>query len=1015
VSWQDLAWLHGPFTHAGSRTFVPLLALAVVIGLVVERARGRTWRAALDGWRAPWRSPSARLDARLLLVSQVFEWLGLVPGAALTWSLAVVVVSTLDRWVGAPDPPSWSPAVLSAVYTITLFVAWDASRYAVHRLMHRVGALWAFHQVHHSAEVLTPITFHRVHPVESVIMGARGVLVSGLLAGGFFWWARGAAAEWTLLGVHGIGLLFNAVSGNLRHSHVWWRWGPLERVLLSPAQHQLHHARDPATQQHNYGTWLAVWDQLGGSWAAAPEAPPQLGLAPADRNHDPGRLVDALVGPLRGLRPFAALLALIPGVARAQDVEIVVVEDDGTPRIAGSAHVIDEEALERHAYDDIQRVLAGVPGVYARTEDGFGLRPNIGMRGGSSDRSARILLMEDGIPLAPAPYAAPAAYYFPLVQRMVGVEVIKGAASIRHGPQTIGGAINLRTRPVPHDGVEAAGDVAGGTWGTLRAHTWAGVGGERAGVLAEVAHLSSTGFKELDNGGPTGFQRQDAMITARLGPPVGSVGHTVTLKVSGGRERSRETYLGLSAADFYADPYRRYDASALDTMRWERGQASLAWDARGPEGVRLRTVAYGQTLSRLWDKVNGFASGVDLHALLNDPDPTGTSAVYLAILRGEEDSVTPDQAIVRGANDRRYTNAGLATTATFQQRGAAVRNELELGVRLHGDVVDREHTEASWMMTGGALVRDDSPTVTTLDTHSTALAVAAHAHDVLTIGVADLVPGVRVETIRTTVRDAVTGPTDPNLRAVVLPGFGALIGAADALDLIAGVHRGFSPAAPEADPTASPEVAWNFELGLRARPAETRLEAFGFFSAYQNLVGLCTLSSGCEDDAIGLQYGAGEAWVYGVETSLGQTVHLPRRVDLRGSATWTFTRAVFRDAFASEFPQWGDVAVGDALPYVPTHQGAASLGLDSGPLGVEASLAGRSAMRDVAGQTPIADEELPGIVTLDVSVTGHLGPHVDVYGTATNLLGTVVVESWRPEGAFPSAPRTVLAGVRGRL
>jgi hypothetical protein len=72
-------------------------------------------------------------------------------------------------------------------------------------------------------------------------------------------------------------------------------------------------------------------------------------------------------------------------------------------------------------------------------------------------------------------------------------------------------------------------------------------------------------------------------------------------------------------------------------------------------------------------------------------------------------------------------------------------------------------------------------------------------------------------------------------------------------------------------------------------------------------------------------------------------------------------------------------------------------------------------MRDVAGQTPIADEELPGIVTLDVSVTGHLGPHVDVYGTATNLLGTVVVESWRPEGAFPSAPRTVLAGVRGRL
>jgi outer membrane receptor for Fe3+-dicitrate len=122
---------------------------------------------------------------------------------------------------------------------------------------------------------------------------------------------------------------------------------------------------------------------------------------------------------------------------------------DGTPRVAGSAHRVDEETLERFEYDNVERVLAEVPGVSTRGEDGYGLRPNIGMRGASSDRSAKVTLMEDGVLFAPAPYAAPAAYYFPMSTRLVGVEVFKGPAATRFGPQTVGGAINLLTRRVP--------------------------------------------------------------------------------------------------------------------------------------------------------------------------------------------------------------------------------------------------------------------------------------------------------------------------------------------------------------------------------------------------------------------------------------------------------------------------------------------------------------------------------------------------------------------------------------
>ena len=120
------------------------------------------------------------------------------------------------------------------------------------------------------------------------------------------------------------------------------------------------------------------------------------------------------------------------------------------PRVAGSAHRIDEEALERFEDDNIENVLTrSAAGVYVRGEDGYGLRPNIGLRGANSDRSKKVTLMEDGVLLAPAPYSAPAAYYFPLTTRLTAVEVFKGPSAIRFGPNTIGGAVNLVTRRVP--------------------------------------------------------------------------------------------------------------------------------------------------------------------------------------------------------------------------------------------------------------------------------------------------------------------------------------------------------------------------------------------------------------------------------------------------------------------------------------------------------------------------------------------------------------------------------------
>ena len=124
----------------------------------------------------------------------------------------------------------------------------------------------------------------------------------------------------------------------------------------------------------------------------------------------------------------------------------------------GSAVIIDGTQLDLYEFDDIHRVLQSVPGVYIREEDGYGLRPNIGLRGATSERSSKIAIMEDGVLIAPAPYAAPAAYYFPMMSRMSKVEVFKGPSAIKYGPNTVGGANNMVSRGITENTSSEGGE-----------------------------------------------------------------------------------------------------------------------------------------------------------------------------------------------------------------------------------------------------------------------------------------------------------------------------------------------------------------------------------------------------------------------------------------------------------------------------------------------------------------------------------------------------------------------------
>jgi len=1016
--------LSDPFLNPESRTY--WVGLVVFLGVALWTQRIHSVDPSTRSLRSTLAHPSSQLDMQMLAGRQLMRPFFALPAWATGWMLATHSVRWMDAHFGPPQALNWAPGTVALLYGICLFVVLDFSRFLLHWLAHKLPALWALHKVHHSAEVLTPLTFHRIHPLESFLFDLRGAVVTGGVASVFYFFFRDQLSLHTVLGLPALGLLLNLAFGNLRHSHIWIRFPkPIEKVFLSPAQHQLHHSADPAHFDTNMGTWLAIWDRMFGSWQGATKPPTAFGLSPAECNHR-NNLLSAWFGPFRGGFRWVGLLGLLSlGVANAEEPakepteedeeessedqdrygeQLFIYEDGRTPRVAGSAHQVDEADLERFEYTNIEQILAQIPGISTRNEDGFGLRPNIGIRGANSDRSAKITLMEDGILLAPAPYAAPAAYYFPMSNRLVGVEVFKGPAATRHGPYTIGGAVNLLTRSIP-DERSAEVDLAKGLYGTNKLHMWSGAQTDSTGMLFEAFHLGSKGFKELDTGGDTGFERSEFMLKSEW---LASVDQRLELKLGYATEASNETYLGLSASDSESTPTRRYAASDLGRMEWQRTQVELEWTGKIGPAIRFRSVAYHHFLDRSWHKFNGFSGGVDLHPLLKS-EPGGQGAVFLAILRGEEDSFTDDQHLQIGTNHRVFHSFGLQNTAEWAVEGEGFLSRLEVGLRLHGDHVRRNHSEAPYAMREGEL-ESTGPTATTLDSVATAQALAAHVHEDLSIGRFHFFPGIRLELVRTWRQDEGRDEALPQLRATPLPGAGALVELTSNLDAFVGTHRGFSPVAPGQTEGINPEKSWNTEAGFRVDNAISHLEAVGFYNDYSNITGQCTFSAGCDGDSVDQQFNGGAAAIFGAETAAGINIGLSEHLTLPLQLSYSWTQSTFTTNFSSGFSQYGQVQAGDFLPYVAAHQAHLQLGLQHSRASIHAGVSYRSAMLDAAG--PLADADIPSLVLVDASAHLQLNSEWSLRATGTNLTEESTITSWRPFGARPTAPLQIMLGLQ---
>ena len=269
-----LGKLGAVFLSPGSMFSAASLASALIIAIAslmwARRGRGRRLKLrVLVRALFPRRllhGASTRADLGLFLFNTLAA--GLLLGWTLLSAHAVSgpVAAGLQRWLGAHPAPAFPHAARQLLATVALFLAYELAYWIDHYLSHRIPLLWDFHKVHHTAETLSPLTAFRVHPVDSLVFANITAAIVGL-AGGVLSYAFGPQlSPYELAGSNIILIGFLFVTIHLQHSHLWIAFtGPLGRILLSPAHHQVHHSTNPAHFNRNFGSCLAVWDWAFGT------------------------------------------------------------------------------------------------------------------------------------------------------------------------------------------------------------------------------------------------------------------------------------------------------------------------------------------------------------------------------------------------------------------------------------------------------------------------------------------------------------------------------------------------------------------------------------------------------------------------------------------------------------------------------------------------------------------------------------------------------------------------------
>lgn len=690
---------------------------------------------------------------------------------------------------------------------------------------------------------------------------------------------------------------------------------------------------------------------------------------------------------------------------------------DSLNEIPGSIERIDARTLENARVFNFSEALRKFSGVNVRDEEGFGLRPNIGIRGTNPTRSTKVLLLEDGLPLSYAPYGDNASYYHPPIERYESIEVLKGSGQIAYGPQTIAGVVNYLTpnppqRPTFNLKLEggnrsflSGGAGFGGTWGKF-------------GLITNFTHKQGDGSRENTN-----FKLYDFSNKATYALNSRNI---LTAKFTFFREDSNLTYTGATEAEFAQNP--RANPFKNDFFYGRRYGFSLQHAAVLTSNINLTTAFYSNYFSRDWwrQSSNSNERPNRLRTLSGgDPDCFGIQDL---------NTTCGNQGRLRD-----YLTVGIEPRLNANFNTGAVKNELNIGFRIHREDQDRLQKNGDLPDSRDGLIVEDN--------ERQSLAYSGFVQHRFIWRDFAFTPGVRVERIeyqRTNrLANGGAGATGNTVVTEIIPGFGIAYSGLRNTTVFAGVHRGFAPPRVEDVVTNAggvvdldSELSWNYEIGVRSRPVRgVEISSAFFRNDYENQIVAASIASGTAFTNGGETLQQGFEFTGQVDSgTIFRTPHnfyfraaytfLPV-AEFRGERYSSVTTASILQQLcpANRLVQITPTSrqcsiTGNRLPYAPKTQLTTSFGY-SHPIGVDAFIEnvfiGRQFGDDLNAVNPSANAQL-GAIPAQTYWNATANYKVEkwkttFFVTAKNIFDrTFIVD--RSRGILPSQPRLIQTGVK---
>jgi Fe(3+) dicitrate transport protein len=656
---------------------------------------------------------------------------------------------------------------------------------------------------------------------------------------------------------------------------------------------------------------------------------------------------------------------------KAQDIElpridIVGREENALSKIPGTVDVINQKKMEELQPQSLQDVLKTIPGINIRgDEGGLGSIPNIGIRGLNPSRSSKVLLLEDGAPIQPSLFISNASYYSPPVERIGGIEVLKGASGLKYGPSNIGGVVNYLSK-TPSQGLKLTGKV--GNYGYRLAGLEAGGKSSSNGAIGGINVIQSESNGYQGNG----FKMYDILMKGGMAI---SQNQWLSLKYTHYDNDINTSYVGLRPAQY--GNRMKDNPAPNDRFITQRNAVDLNHSLEIGADTKINTLIYWSKLSRDYWRQSILTRTKD-------------STIFKACNIGSDCLV---------GRNREFQMLGLDSRINHSYKAFGISNEAEFGIRLHTESQINQLVSSKTLAYSGRVSSHE-------ENKANSLAMYAQNRFLLTKDFA-LIPGVRVESYNQTRSNVITGKSGSAKNVETIPQIGATWQLIPQAQAYGSIYKGFAPAQlataiddKGVDQQLAPERSTNMELGLRGRSGAFSYDSAVFSMNFSNQIVNQSLAAGIskanggkslhQGAELALAYGLGRGW--GIN---GNATYIP-------VAKFVGTNSLGRD--------------GNRIPYTPKLTSNLGVSYEKNGFNTLVSLNYVSAQYADSANTVVENAigtlgEVPAFTTVNWNANYAINKDWKIFGAINNLFDKRYISSRSPDGIFAGAPLNFQVGM----